>query len=350
MVSGEKSCVAVLKASPESVKDDYARLLSLADFGKSLSWTTPTKILLDYYYGDRFFPAASAAPWEFEYVAKAILDGNAGRLAVYADGLSGFRSRGKCAYQTVLDRCEGRIQNGFAHRSRSRQRALPASLDTGRHNVVILSTVKTHLVHFTCGTLLWNAVCSDSYPGPSSFFLSADEICDRFEERKKSAQGLFGVLDGTLAGDGPGPRHLRLFSKNIILASHDLVALDAVASRMMGFDPMSVPYLRRAHERGLGRASLGEIDVVGMDIGSVDFRFHHTEGMSSRWLFKAIRNAFKSGELGRPLKLGRALEIFFLKKLSDVYIRRVWFPRYGGERLCRAYQTGWGKLLREYGL
>jgi uncharacterized protein (DUF362 family) len=40
--------------------------------------------------------------------------------------------------------------------------------------------------------------------------------------------------------------------KNYILASGDVVAIDAVAAKMMGFDPLSIKFIRLAHERGLG--------------------------------------------------------------------------------------------------
>ena len=58
-------------------------------------------------------------------------------------------------------------------------------------------------------------------------------------------------MDGTFAGDGPGPRAMRIHTKNIILASADQVAIDAVAARLMGFDPMTIPKIRIAHEMGL---------------------------------------------------------------------------------------------------
>ena len=40
--------------------------------------------------------------------------------------------------------------------------------------------------------------------------------------------------------------------KNYLLASADQVAIDAVAAKMMGFDPLSIRYIRLAHEAGLG--------------------------------------------------------------------------------------------------
>ena len=94
--------------------------------------------------------------------------------------------------------------------------------------------------------------------------------------------GLFAVMDGTFAGDGPGPRAMRWHVKNRILASADQVAIDAVAAKMMGFDPMSIPFIRLAHERGLGCGEVADIDVRGEDISGVN------------WQFSGVENTFAS--------------------------------------------------------
>ena len=51
--------------------------------------------------------------------------------------------------------------------------------------------------------------------------------------------------------------------KNVMLASADQVAIDAVAAKMMGFDPMSLEYIRLAHEDGLGVGDPRDIEIVG---------------------------------------------------------------------------------------
>jgi hypothetical protein len=52
--------------------------------------------------------------------------------------------------------------------------------------------------------------------------------------------------------------------KNVILASADQVAIDAVAAKMMGFDPLrDIAYIRLAHERGLGVGDVREVEIVG---------------------------------------------------------------------------------------
>ena len=58
-------------------------------------------------------------------------------------------------------------------------------------------------------------------------------------------------MDGTTAGNGPGPRTMFPVVKNVMLASADQVAIDAVAAKMMGFDPMS----HRVHPRSPTRTA-----------------------------------------------------------------------------------------------
>lgn len=83
------------------------------------------------------------------------------------------------------------------------------------------------------------------------------------------------IMDGVLAMEGAGPANGRLRELGVIIASQDAVALDAVASRIIGIEPSAVGTTRYACERGLGISSLDGIEVVGTPVGSVavsDFR------------------------------------------------------------------------------
>ena len=62
-------------------------------------------------------------------------------------------------------------------------------------------------------------------------------------------------------------------TKNIILASADQVAIDAVAAKMMGFDPLSLKYIRIAQERGLGSGDPRQIELVGDDVSGENWHF-----------------------------------------------------------------------------
>ena len=60
-----------------------------------------------------------------------------------------------------------------------------------------------------------------------------------------------------------------------MLASADQVAIDAVAAKMMGFDPMSLDYIRLAHEDGLGVGDPRDIEIVGdVDAAQENWDFH----------------------------------------------------------------------------
>jgi hypothetical protein len=71
-----------------------------------------------------------------------------------------------------------------------------------------------------------------------------ETLVDLLMIQKKIHRGVFAVMDGTFAGDGPGPRCMIPHVKNVMLASADQVAIDAVAAKLMGFDPMEIKFIR----------------------------------------------------------------------------------------------------------
>ena len=83
------------------------------------------------------------------------------------------------------------------------------------------------------------------------------------------------VMDGVIAMEGEGPASGSLRKLGIILTSHDTVALDAVATRIIGLEPMDIHTTRYCHTRDLGVGSIKDIKVVGEIIERVtiaDFR------------------------------------------------------------------------------
>ncbi|MBA2538494.1 MAG: DUF362 domain-containing protein [Deltaproteobacteria bacterium] len=104
-----------------------------------------------------------------------------------------------------------------------------------------------------------------------------ETLVDLLAIQKEIHAGLFAVMDGTTAGDGPGPRTMRPVIKDVMLASSDQVAIDAVAAQMMGFDPMSLPYIKLADEAGLGNGKHENIEIVG-DVALADERWGFSVG------------------------------------------------------------------------
>ena len=104
-----------------------------------------------------------------------------------------------------------------------------------------------------------------------------ETLVDLLTIQQEIHPGIFAVMDGTFAGDGPGPRAMRWHVKNRILAGSDQVAIDAVAAYMMGLDPLELKFIRLAHERGLGCGDVSQIRVVGEDISRVNWEFSSQE-------------------------------------------------------------------------
>jgi hypothetical protein len=157
--------------------------------------------------------------------------------------------------------------------------------------------------------------------------------------------GLFAVMDGTIAGDGPGPRAMMPHIKNYILASADWVALDAVAAKMMGFDPLSIPFVRLAHERGLGVGDPQEIEMVGEDISGVNFGFHGNQNTFASRGQKLIYHGFL-----KPLEkfLLRSPIVGWSYIASRIYHDLYWYQIHGKRRTKKVLDTEWGGLFRDY--
>ena len=75
----------------------------------------------------------------------------------------------------------------------------------------------------------------------------------------------FNVVDALVCieGDGPNFPPGKPRTLGLVMAGEDGVAVDAVCARLIGLDPLEVKHLRLAHDRGIGIADLGQIEVVG---------------------------------------------------------------------------------------
>ena len=74
------------------------------------------------------------------------------------------------------------------------------------------------------------------------------------------------IMDAIHAMEGEGPSAGSPKNVGLILASPDAVALDAVATKIIGLDPMQIHTTQNAAERGLGTARIEEIEILGEKI------------------------------------------------------------------------------------
>jgi uncharacterized protein (DUF362 family) len=75
------------------------------------------------------------------------------------------------------------------------------------------------------------------------------------------------VIDGFVAMEGRGPSGGTPVKMDLIIAGRDVVATDATASRVMGFEPTEIAHIRRAHEKGLG--NIDDIEILGSKLEDV---------------------------------------------------------------------------------
>ena len=75
------------------------------------------------------------------------------------------------------------------------------------------------------------------------------------------------VIDGFIGMEGRGPVHGQPVVMNTIIASTDVVAADAVGSKIMGFNPFEIDHIRWCNESGIG--DMKNITVVGDGVEAV---------------------------------------------------------------------------------
>jgi uncharacterized protein (DUF362 family)/NAD-dependent dihydropyrimidine dehydrogenase PreA subunit len=86
------------------------------------------------------------------------------------------------------------------------------------------------------------------------------------------------IMDAIVGMEGAGPRHGKPKEIGLVLASYDCVALDAVASRIVGFELGQIYTTKLAAERGLGNGDLDRIEVLGEKIDEVSLQFEKPNG------------------------------------------------------------------------
>jgi uncharacterized protein (DUF362 family) len=75
------------------------------------------------------------------------------------------------------------------------------------------------------------------------------------------------VIDGFVAMEGRGPTDGTPVKMDLIIAGKDVVATDATAARVMGFDPAEISHIRTAAQKGLG--NIDNIEIVGSKLEDV---------------------------------------------------------------------------------
>jgi uncharacterized protein (DUF362 family) len=366
-----RSRVAVLRTSPATVLEDYHRLLNLAGYQQVLprGVDTALKVNISWHF---FYPASSTTPWQLEGVIRAM----------ERDGYD----------KSLIHACHNRTVVIDAHLGERENKQLPVVQAHGLRNVHLyegeewvhvrdavgdladrflvlndvypdgftipkrfigegilhLPTVKTHVFTTTTGAMknafggLLNERRHWTHP------VIHDTLVDLLMIQQKIHAGVFAVMDGTFAGDGPGPRCMVPHVKNVILASADQVAIDAVAARMMGFDPLSIRYIRLAHDLGLGCGDPAQIEIVG-DPGAAEERWSFRGPYADMTFASRMQHLIYWGPLKKPMEWSLKTVLAPWAYLASVaYHDSFWYPFKARTQVAKVMDSEWGRLFANW--
>ena len=276
-----KAKVAVLRTKPETVLQDYERLLHLADVDEYLD-RGATTILKDNISWHFPFPSANSTPWQLEGTIVGLRNAGYQDLVCVQNKTvvtNAFKGEDLNKYVPVFRRHEIPVKFNFREsdmrwevfKPRRKLLVLDKIFPDGikipdyfhGKNIVHLPTAKCHIYTTTTGAMknAFGGLLSTNRHYTHSHI--HETLVDLLAIQKEIHTGIFAVMDGTTAGNGPGPRIMEPVKKDVIFASGDQVAIDAIAAKMMGFDPMQIDYIRIATEQGLGTGDPRDIEIVG---------------------------------------------------------------------------------------
>ncbi len=359
----DKPTVVIRKTSPENVLEDIPRFMEKAGLKEALD-PEATTILKDNISWHQPFLSANTTPWQLEGTILGLKQlGFNDLMAVHnntvvTDPFKGSRlNKLAPVYQrhNIPEKYNFQPQDitWTTFNPNTPMKILDKiypegiripSLFSGK-NIVHLPTVKCHIYTTTTGSM------KNAFGGllntrrHYTHSVIHETLVDLLAIQKEIHPGIFTIMDGTFCGNGPGPRTMIPVEKGLILAGSDSVAIDAVAAKIMGFDPMNIDYIRLAHEAGLGVGRIDEIDVLGEDISEMNFKFSVGDNFASRF-----------GHLLWFSPLKKIQRLFFHTPLvylfifgSYLYHDHVWWP-FVGKRLMEtiAQNTAWGKFFAEY--
>ncbi|MFA4858338.1 MAG: DUF362 domain-containing protein [Candidatus Margulisiibacteriota bacterium] len=353
--------VAVLKTSPATVLDDYKKLMHLAEYQRALDASKDTLIKLNLSW-TKYFPACSSEPWQVEGVIKTLIeDGYAKTKLFPVENKTVVTNPRQGAVNnrwmpilnkyglsfTPLPEVEW-VKYQFKSKLLKLDQIFPEGILIPKmyigKNIIHLPTVKTHGHSITTGAIknAFGGLLKEVRHYAHKYM--HEVLVDLMLMQKELHPGIFAVMDGTVCGDGAGPRTMVPRVKDYILASADSVAIDAIAAKMMGFDPMSIPYIKMCHEMGLGVGNPSEIEIIGEDVAVVNFEFK-TRRSFVIWGDQMLRKGILRF-LEKPL-LHSSL-VAWAPFASNVYHDYIWYPTIGQRRVNEFAKTKWGKLFEKY--
>ncbi len=354
--------VGVLRVNAGNVIEKYKELLRSLDYQKYLPKENDTALKINISWA-KFYPACSTVPWQMDAVIQCMLEDGYSKDLIHA-----------CHNNTVVvnskngERNNKHIRVVRKHGLRNvhlyegepwelyepkgeflvLDKVFPEGVTIPKRfhgeNIIHFPTMKTHVFTTMTGAMknAFGGLLNRKRHWTHSVI--HETLVDLLMIQKEVHGGLFAVMDGSVIGDGPGPRCMEIRDGGYILASNDQVAIDSVAARMMGFNPMDLKFIRLAHEKGLGIGEPKDIEIVGDPIEGVDFHCHKADTFASKGQHALYHGIFKPVE--RLLTHTPLVVLTYIA--SWAYHDWYWYPAIGSKRVAKYMESEWGELFRSY--
>jgi uncharacterized protein (DUF362 family) len=384
----KNSQVFIIKTTPKDVLQDYRKLMQLANYTNIFSQREKIILKLNLSWS-KFFPACSSPPWQVEGVLKTMIEDGFNPKNIFTaenrtvvtnieKGLKGnkwgplikkygvwfvpltripfvpyesLRSKFLSMKNKTLHVLDKKIfPDGF----------LIPKFYVGKP-IIHLPTMKTHGHTGAVGGSLKKSTEEMKHGGITCAMKNAfgglltkrrhfshqymsEVLVDLLIIQKQIHPNILAIVDGTVCGDGAGPRTMIPRIKNYLLAGYDQVAVDTIVAKMMGFEPLKLPAIKLAHDEGLGCGDYDQIEIIGDDISQINWNFKVKRSLVI-WGDQMVRKG--------PLQFLYPLfqnELFFLGPTyaSMIYHDMFWYPTIGKKRIKKFFQTEWGNVFQNY--
>lgn len=343
--------VIVSSTSPKTILSDYQHLFS--HFPKPKNTSTVIKLNLSW---TKFYPAVSTPPWHFEAVLQWLLDSGVSpaniipveNRTVVTKVEVGAKNHGwiKIAKKYGVKFHYLTKEKYVLYHPKSKMLVLDKIFPDGillpeiimNKLLITLCTLKSHVFTTITGSVknYFGMLNTNRHYCHRRIHQA---IVDLLQIQKELHPQIIAAMDGSVLGFGPGPRAMEWEPANLILASHDEIALDATAARIIGFDPNLIEFIKLGHKMKLGN--------MNPEYSCPLPNFHHTirkdtfASRGQKLIYHHSPEWFEKFLLRSPITP-------WSYAASNLYHDSYWYNFIGKARLDNYLQSDWGKLFSSY--
>lgn len=286
--------ISVVRAPAGEVQARVREAMELADWKYYISPNSAVALKPNLGW-DKLIPGAISAPWVIEGVVQ-VLKGHVRKIYLVESDQVVVNVE-KAIRITGLDRLCVRygiewvnMSHGPFVQVRNKDALVLKDIHVPeiltRTELITLPVLKTHNKTVISGAVKNQWGCLQTLRHNFHLVLSQALV-----DVNKILQPRFAVMDGTVGLEGNGPKSGIPKEMGLVLAGGDLVAIDHVAARVMGFDPTHIDHLQLCASEGLGTNITDQIRIRGLGMDEAQSRFKPARHNAVSFLELAFRQS-----------------------------------------------------------